>query len=113
MHAGALKGTGPADIALLVEARGYLHQRHGLLALFGGDRQGRHDRGVTAGAVDRVLDRQHLGVGHRLLDEALHRGGEGFVRVVDENIPAADLREHVHGRIVGGDEALRHLGLPR
>ena len=40
------------------------------------------DRRVTAGAVERLLDREHVRVGGRLLDECLHAGGERVVRVV-------------------------------
>ena len=53
---------------------------------------------VARGAVERLLDRQHVRVGGGLLDEPLHRGGERVVGVVQEYVVAAGRLEHVDGR---------------
>ena len=76
----------PADVGALVEARLQLHHADRLLAALGGLDQRRHQRRVGARPVDGLLDRQHVRILDRLLDEALHRGGEGVVGVVDEQV---------------------------
>ena len=44
-----------------------------------------------------MLDRKHVGVVDGLLDEALDRGAEAVVGVVDEDVAVADGGEHVAG----------------
>ena len=100
VDAGLLQRLRPVDVGLLVEARFQLDHADRLLTAFGGADQRRHQRRVVAGAVDGLLDRQHVGVGDRLLDEALDRGGEGVVWVVDEQVALADRREHVDRLLV-------------
>ncbi len=100
MDAGLLQRLRPVDVRLLVEARFQLDHADRLLAAFGGADQRGHQRRVVAGAVDGVLDRQHVGVCDRLLDEALDRAGEGVVGVVDEQVALADRREHVDRLLV-------------
>ena len=82
VHARLLKGSRPADVGLLVEARLDLHHCDYLFAGLGGGDEGPNDRRVTGCAVQRLLDRQHVGVGGGLLDESLHAGGERFVRMM-------------------------------
>ena len=53
---------------------------------------------VAGGAVERLLDREHVRVGCRLLEEALHRGGERVVGVVQQHVVAAYGVEHVDRR---------------
>ena len=67
--------------------------------------QGRHQRRVVARAVDRLLDRQHVRVGHRLLDEALDGGGERLVRVVHEQVAFAHRAEHVRVLALAAQQA--------
>ena len=43
-----------------------------------------------------------VGVVRRLRDEPLHRGGERLVRVVDQEVAGADLREHVDPLVLVG-----------
>ena len=100
VDAGLLQRLRPVDVGLLVEAGFQLDHADRLLAAFGGADQRRHQRRVVAGPVDGVLDRQHVGVGDRLLDEALDRGGEGVVGMVDEEVALADRREHVDRLVV-------------
>ena len=52
------------------------------------------DRRLLAGAVERLLDRDDVGVGGRLLDERDHHL-EAFVGVVDEDVLFPDRREAV------------------
>ena len=101
--AGPLQHPGPADVGLLVEAGLHLDQHHDLLAGPGRVDQRVHDRGVAAGAVERLLDGQHVRVGGGLLDEALHAGGERVVRVVDQDVAVAQ----------AGEDAARRLALVR
>ena len=100
VDAGLLQRLRPVDVGLLVEAGLQLDHADRLLAAFGGADQGRDQRRVVAGPVHRLLDRQHVGVGDRLLDEALDRGGEGVVGVVDEDVALADRGEHVDRLVV-------------
>ena len=107
--AGPLQLAGPDDVRLLVEARLDLDEDHDLLALLGGADQVAHDRRVAARPVERLLDRQDVGVVGGLRDEPLDRRGEALVRVVDEDVAGADRGEHI-GRLVlvGRHEPRRH-----
>ena len=100
VHAGLLQLLRPPDVGLLVEARLQLHHADGLLAALGRLDQRRHQRGVGARPVHRLLDRQHVRVGHGLLDEALDRGGERVVGMMDEDVRFAGRREDVGLRAV-------------
>src|SRR5438105_1034248 len=62
VHAGLLQRGGQVDVALLVEAGLDLDQAGDLLPRFGRPRQGVDERAGLARAVERHLDRQHLGV---------------------------------------------------
>ncbi len=95
VHAGLLQRLRPVDVHALVEARLQLDQRDRLLAALGGVDQRRHQRRVVARAVDGLLDREHVRVGHCLLDEALDRGGERVVGMVHEHIAFAHRPEHI------------------
>ena len=76
----------PADVGLLVEAGFHLDQ-HGHLLPGLGRLDERPDHGAIArGAVQRLLDGEDAGIGGGLLDEGLHRGGEGVVGVVDQDV---------------------------
>ena len=60
VHPGLLQLAGPEDVRLLVEAGLDLDQGEHLLAGLGRVDQGVDDRGVAAGPVQGLLDRQHL-----------------------------------------------------
>ena len=109
--AGPLQGARPADVGHLVEAGLHLDQHHHLLAGGGRVDQRVDDRRVAAGAVERLLDGQHVRVGGGLLDEALHAGGERVVRVVHQDValaqPVEDAARHLavgQLRVGGRDE---------
>ena len=94
LRAGALEVARPADIGLLVEARLELDQRRHRLARLGRLGQRAHDRAVLGGAVERLLDRDHVGIARRLLQE-LHHHVEGFVGVMDDQVLLPDRGEAI------------------
>ena len=65
------------------------------LAGLGGVDERLDDRAVTAGAVERLLDGEHVRVGGRLLEERLHARRERLVRVVQQDVAAGDRGEDV------------------
>ena len=101
MHAGALETARPFDVVLLVESGLELHERHDLLARFGGADQGGDDRAVAGRAVERDLDGLDVPVVGGLPDELLDRGGEALVGVVHEDIATTEDVEEVRGNPVG------------
>ena len=60
--AGLLQLARPGDVGVLVEAGLDLHDHDDLLARLGRVDQRVHDRGVAAGPVERLLDRQDVRV---------------------------------------------------
>ena len=98
VDARLLEPLRPDDVRLLVEARLELHHADRLLAALGGVDQRADQRRVDAGPVHGLLDRDHVGVVGRLLDEGLDRGREGVVGMVDEDVALAHRREDV-GRL--------------
>ncbi|EYF01279.1 Hypothetical protein CAP_8433 [Chondromyces apiculatus DSM 436] len=105
LHAALLQHPRPLDVARLVEARLQFDDRRHLLAVLRGARERLQDRRVTARPVQRLLDRQYVGVVGRARHQ-LHHGVERVVRVVEEHVLLADHREDV----VGVPERGRHLG---
>ena len=96
VRARLLQHAGPFDVRLLVEARFQLDERDDLLARVGGLHERLHDAGfVAAGAVHRLLDREHRGIARGLLDERLDRGAERVVRVVQQHVAVAHRPEDV------------------
>ena len=68
VRARLLEHAGPFDVRLLVEARFQLDERDHLLARFGRLDERRDDAGlVAAGAVQRLLDREHVRIARGLL----------------------------------------------
>ena len=74
MHAGPLKLARPHDIGFLVKAGLDFHNGHNLFAQFSGLNQGVNNGRVATGAVQGLLDGQHLGVVSGLGDELLDAG---------------------------------------
>ncbi len=109
----------PTDIGLLVEPRLEFDQRGHRLAGFGGLRKRAHDRTVLGGAVERLLDRHHVGIMRRLLEE-LHHHVERLIRMMDDKVLLANCRETIAGlladalgksRIVGHEFKIRAIEL--
>ena len=95
VHAHLFQRLRPVDVGLLVEAGFQLEHADDLLAALRGPDQGADERRVVAGPVDGQLDGEHIGITAGLGDEPLHRGREGVVRMVDQNVALADDAEHV------------------
>ena len=90
MGARLFQGPGPADVRLLVEARGHFDQYRHLLAVLGGpDQRGNH-RAVPGCAVEALLDGQDVGIVGRLVHHLLDRGGKRVVGVVHEHVLAVE-----------------------
>ena len=114
VNARLLQLLRPADVGALVEARLQLDHADGLLAALRRLDQRRDQRGVGAGPVHGLLDRQHLGIVNRLLDEPVHRAAERVVRVVDEDVRFPDRREDVGLRpVLAQQPRLRNRGVRR
>jgi hypothetical protein len=107
LHAGAFKVACPADIGLLVEARLELDKRGDRLASLRGIDQRADDRAVIGGAVERLLDGQHVGIA-RGLEQELHHRVEGFIGVMDDQILFADRGERIAGMLA---DALGKAGI--
>ena len=69
VRAGFFERARPADVPLFVEARGQFDHDGDLLVALGGAAQAGDDRGTRAGAVERLLDREDVGVVRRLCQE--------------------------------------------
>ena len=114
VRAGALQLAGPDDVRLLVEASLDLDEDDNLLAALGGPDERLDDRRVARRPVERLLDREDVGIVGGLRDEPLHRRGKRLVRVVDEDVAGTDRGEHVRRLVlVGRDEARRRDRRPR
>ena len=95
VHADVLQALGPDDVVLFVEPGLQLDQDRDLLPSLRGVRQHARDAGVATGPVERQLDREDVRIVGRGLDEALDRGREAVVRVVQEDVALADHVEDV------------------
>ena len=84
VRAGPLERARPGDVVLLVEAGLDLDRDGDLLVVLRRADERAHHLGVGAGAVERHLDRQHVGVVGRLAQEREHRP-ERVVRVVQQD----------------------------
>lgn len=117
--AGLLQLAGPLDVGGLVEAGLDLHQDEDLLAGLGRLDERVDYGGVAGRPVQRLLDREDVRIGGGLLQERLHGGGEGVVRVVQQDVLAAQGGEDVRrgrrldlGQVaVGAGDELRVLQL--
>jgi len=89
VDARLLEFAGPLDVVGLVEAGHELDQRRHLLARERGVDERAHDGRIAARAVERLLDREHLGIARRLLDE-LHHRRERVVGMMQHQVPFAD-----------------------
>ena len=110
LHAGALEIARPADIGLFVEARLQLDERGDGLAGFGGLDERAHDRAVLAGAVERLLDRDDVGIGRGLAQE-LDDDVEAFERMMDDEVLRLDRGEAIAAVIADALGKARRVGL--
>ena len=92
MDTSAFHLSCPDDVVRFVEAGFQLDESSDVLAVFGRFDQRANDRAVSAGAVERLLDRQDARIIGRLLNE-LHHGIERVERVVQQDVVVGDLGE--------------------
>ena len=110
LHAGAFERRGPDKVLLLVETRLQFDDRRHRLAGFGGIDQRADDRGVLAGAIQRLLDGDDIGVGRRLLEERQHHL-EAFIGVVDDKVLGADGGKTIAAMFADSLGKARRIGL--
>ena len=86
----------PGDVRLFVATRFELDQSHDLLtALSRPDERSDDGAHRTRGPVERLLDREDVGIPGRLVDERLSGGGKGVVRMVHEDVAVIERVENV------------------
>ena len=88
------ESLGPVDVGFLVEAGHQLDDHGDFLAATGGVDQRLHQHRVDAGAVNSLLDRDHVRIVCGLADELDHRL-ERLVRVVQQDVVLQDRSEHI------------------
>ena len=109
VHAGFLQPARPEDVVGLVKARAELDQHGDLLAVLRRADERGDDGRVAAGAVERHLDREHVGVGSCGFEEFDH-AGKALVGMMQHHVlPPHDLEVVAARRQQGGDD--RHVGL--
>ena len=98
--------AGPGDVRFLVEPGLELDQSRHLLAGLGSPDERTDDAALaTRRSVKGLLDRQDPGIPCRLLDEALHRGGERVVWVLHQDVAVTEHPEQTGGRVVRAQQA--------
>ncbi len=110
LHAGALELGSPEQVLLLVEPRLELDHGGDRLARLGRGDQRRDHRRLLAGAVQRLLDRDDIGIGCRLAQEIDHHL-EAFVGVVDDDVFLADGGEAIAIVLANAFGIARAVGL--
>jgi hypothetical protein len=100
VRARALEQLRALDVRLLVEARAQLDHDRDLLARLRRVAEREHDGILAArGAIQRVLDGEHVRIARRLPDELFDRAAERLVRVMQEHVLAPQHREDVGGAV--------------
>ena len=94
LRAGFLQPLGPVDVRLFVEASQQLDDDGDLLAAARGLDQRLHQHRVDAGAVDGLLDRDHVGVLAGLADELDDRI-ERLIGMMQQDVVLPDRRQNV------------------
>ena len=110
LDTGALQLRRPHQVLLLVEARLQLDDRGHRLAGLGRVDQRTDDRRVLAGAVQRLLDSDDVGVLRRLLQKGENHL-ETLVRMVDHQVLGADRGEAVAAMLPNALGKSRRIGL--
>ena len=110
LRTGAFEIARPADVGGLVETRLEFDEGGHRLAGFRRLDEGAHDRTVGGGAIKRLLDRDDIGIGRRLVEE-LHHDIEGFIRVVDDEILLFDRKKTIAAIVADALGKARIIGL--
>src|SRR6185437_10603623 len=99
LRAGALQIPRPADIGLFVEARLQLHERGDRLASVRRFDERPHNRAVGGRAIERLLDRDHVGIVRRLIEEA-DDNVKRLIRMMDDQILLPNRRENIASELL-------------
>ncbi len=110
LHARAFQIARPFDVGGFIEAGLEFDQRGNGLACLGRFDQRFHDRGVVRGAIERLLDRNHVGI-ERGLPQELHHHVEAFERMMDDEILGADGGEAIAAMVADAFGEARDIGL--
>ena len=94
VRADFLQPVGELDVRLLVEACAQLDDHGHVLAGIGRGHERIDQRRIVAGAVERLLDGQHLRVGRRLPQEVHHRR-KALVGMVEQDVFLAYAGEEI------------------
>jgi len=109
LHAGPLQRVGPHQVLLFVEPRlQFDHGGHGLARLRRVDQRA-DDRGLFARAIERLLDRHHIRIDRRLLQER-HDDVERLIGMVDDNILRPDRGETIAAIFTDAFGKARRIG---
>ena len=109
LHAGAFEIARPADVGLLVEPRLEFDHRSDRFAGFGGFRKRPHDRRIRRGAIQRLLDRDDIGIARRLMQEIDH-DVERLVGMVNDEVLLPDRGEAIAAVIADAVGIARRVG---
>ena len=101
VRAGFLQPVGQLDVGFLVESRAQLDDDRDVLAGLRGRHQRIDDRRLIAGAIQRLLDREHARIRRCAAQEIQHRA-EAVEGMVQQHVLLADDGEQVGG---SGDAA--------
>src|SRR5215831_14335522 len=101
LHALVFEGAGPLDVGGLIKSGLELQYRDDLLFRRGGRDQRADNRRVLAGAVDGLLQRDHVRIAGGAFDEIHHRV-KRIVGMVEQNIPLPQLLKNT---AAGGGQA--------
>src|SRR6185295_9217124 len=88
MRADFLQLCSPIDVCLFIKPRHQFNYYGHFFAIARSLEQRLHEFGVGSGPVDRLLDRNHVRVSSRLLDEADH-GPERLEGMMQQDVPFA------------------------
>src|SRR5271165_1437241 len=94
MHAGFLQSTSPLYIGCFVKPRFQLNDNRDLLAPLSSFAKRSDDRRIATRSIQRLLDRENVGVLRGLLDEIENRL-KALVRMMQKHWPAPDIREDI------------------
>ena len=84
----------PVDVVLLIKSRLELNKHHNLLSALSGLKERSDYRRLVGNAVERLLDREDIGVSCSLPDELKDRL-KALIRMMDYTVLFPDLSENV------------------
>ena len=110
LHPGAFERIGPQDILFFVETGFQFHHGgYGLARLRRVDQRA-DDRRLLARAIERLLDRHHIGIDRRLFEEG-DDDVERLIGMVDDNVLGPDRGEAITAIFADAFGEARRIGL--